>query len=82
MVKLKISILPDVEVGVGAIAPNQRIDTPDPFTFSVEGMKPVPPCVTNPVTVNVRPFVVGAFVMFQVMAPPGVLVIQNTDPKL
>jgi hypothetical protein len=77
-----MSILPDVEVGVGDKAPNHLIVTAEPLTVNVDGMYPVPPCVTNPVTVNVRPSVVGALVIFQVIAPPGVVVIQNTEPNV
>jgi hypothetical protein len=42
-VKLKISILPEDDVGVGDVPPNHLIVTAEPLTFRVDGMYPVAP---------------------------------------
>jgi hypothetical protein len=37
-VKLKISIFPEVDVGVGEVPPNHLIVAAEPLTFRVDGM--------------------------------------------
>ena len=82
MFSVKISIFPLDEVGVGDTPAAHFIVIADPLIVNVVGIYPVEPCVTRTLTVNTRPSVVGAFVMFQVIAADGVLVVQKTLPAL
>ena len=81
-VKVKISILPELEVGVGAVAFGHLIETPEPLTFTTVGLRPVDPCVTNRFILNVLPSVVGALVIFTVRSCVGVLLNQKMLPVL
>jgi hypothetical protein len=71
MVKEKISIFPDEDVGVGFVPPAQRIVCDDPPIWNVPGIYPVDPCVVSTLIVITLEASVGTFVTFNVMFPVG-----------
>jgi hypothetical protein len=67
---------------VGAVPPAHFIVAADPFIVNEVGIYPVEPWVTNTFTVKTLPSVVGAFVICNVIAAEGVLVVQKIFQRL